>query len=110
MIDATISLGNILTIVTMGGTAIGFVMSTRYEARITRAVVNEQVTGVKDDIQSVKGDVSNLEDEMKKLVEVLIQQGRHEERMNAIDNRMSAQGQRVDDLTRKIDRVLGTAS
>lgn len=46
-----------------------------------------------------------MEESMKQLVQVLIDQGRQEERMTAIDGRMLAQGARLDDLNRQIGRL-----
>lgn len=41
-----------------------------------------------------------LENAMKQIVTIMVTQGRHEERMNAMDQRILAQGQRLDEHIR----------
>lgn len=90
MFDWTINLGNLLSI----GVMIASVT-------LVLGMLRSKVMDLGDRMRA-------MEENMKQLVQVLVQQGRHEERMSAIDGRMLAQGQRIDDLTRKIDRVLVT--
>lgn len=86
MFDWSVNLGHLLTIGTFIITIAGFIMVMR------------------DRVDAMSRRMVNMEIEMKKIVEVLVQQGRLDERMTAIDGRMLAQGQRIDDLTRKLDR------
>lgn len=44
-----------------------------------------------------------LEQDLKKLIEVLIEQGRQEERLNAIAQSLVAQGIRLDTLTNRFN-------
>lgn len=83
--DWTVNLGNLVTLVTMCGAGIGFVytMISRIDAIASRLFV--------------------LENEFKKLIDVLIQQGRQEERMTALDARLVNQGLRLDDLIRRFN-------
>lgn len=87
MFDTSISLGNLLTIVTFLGGSFFFagVVRSRVDALAIRLLT--------------------LEKSMEKIVEVLVIQGRQEERMNSIDGRLLAQGQRIDDLSRQVNRL-----
>lgn len=62
------------------------------------------VSSIRGDTKALAKDIEDMKTTMKQLVEVLIVQGRQEERQNSADGRLTAQGQRIDDLTRKIDR------
>jgi len=86
--DWTVNLGNIATIVTMFGAGIGFVytMIGRIDAIAARLFL--------------------LEAEFKKLIDILVVQGRQEERLNAMDARIGNQGIRLDDLTRRFNDSL----
>lgn len=64
-------------------------------------------------VAKVRGRVDTLstrmlavEGEVKQLVTVLIQQGRHEERMGAMDSRLAAQGLRLDQTIDRLNRAL----
>lgn len=46
-----------------------------------------------------------MEGELKKLVEILVNQGRQEERMNSLDSRMLVQGKRLDETIERFNRV-----
>lgn len=47
-----------------------------------------------------------LEHELHRLTDILIQQGRQEERMTAMDARLVNQGARLDDLTIRFNKTL----
>lgn len=87
MIDWTISIGSIVTILTVLVGIVGFVMT------------------VHNRVDALSRRMGSLEEGIRKLVDVLIVQGRQDERMNSIDGRMLAQGARLDDLSRQIDRL-----
>lgn len=80
MIDASINLGNIITIITVGGGIIGTFVAMRTT------------------VTSMKGEMIDLKQEVKKLADVLISVARQEERLTAMDQRMLLQGQRIDEL------------
>lgn len=61
---------------------------------------------MKDKIDSMSARLLVLEGELKKLIDVLIQQGKHEERMLAMDARMVSQGQRLDDMIKRFNESL----
>ena len=88
MLDLTINLGNLLSIIVFVGGGIIFV--TRVQGKVDALAIQ----------------VLSMEEEMKKLVEVLIQQGRHEERLAAMDQRMMAQGSRLDALLERVNRYI----
>lgn len=46
-----------------------------------------------------------LEEKLEKLIEVLVQQGRHEERIASLDQRLLAQGIRFDDLSKRFNTL-----
>lgn len=78
--------GNLLTILSFLGGGILFIASTRQQL----ASLSERSTA--------------MEIELGKLVEVLISQGRQEERMTAMDQRMLAQGKRLDEFQERFNR------
>jgi hypothetical protein len=47
-------------------------------------------------VSELATDMSDVRKELEKLVSLQIQQGRHEERMTSMDQRILAQGQRLD--------------
>lgn len=57
------------------------------------------------DIAQIKGDMVNrmgkIEDNLEKLTVVTVQQARHDERMNAMDQRQISQAKRIDDFMRE---------
>jgi len=85
--DWGISLGNFLTIASFLVGGLSFVWT------------------LKSQIDSLSGRTSAMETELKKLVEVLIHQGRQDERLNSFDTRTAAISQRVNDLERRFNRV-----
>ncbi len=48
--------------------------------------------------------LANVEEEMKKIRDVMVSIARQEERMSAMDQRILAQGARIDELTKRISR------
>ncbi len=78
-IDLSVNFGNILTIVVMAVGGIFFFF-----------------------LDEMKG----LKDEMTKMTEVLIVQGRMDERITAMDQRMVGQGKRLDDTVRRLNTFL----
>lgn len=59
---------------------------------------------MKNRIDSMANRLIVLEEDLKKLIDVLIQQGRQEERIDALDKRMIAQGIRLDSLTDRFNK------
>lgn len=90
MFDWTVNLGNLISIVSMFVIGIGFLytMKNRIDSMANRLIV--------------------LEEDLKKLIDVLIQQGRQEERIDALDKRMIAQGIRLDSLTDRFNKQVDT--
>ena len=86
--DTTINLGNILTIISFLGGGIAFVVAikSRVDAQ------SERLRGV--------------EDEVKQLSQIMIMQGRHDERLTAMDMRVVSQGRRLDDTIHRMNRYL----
>jgi hypothetical protein len=81
------NLGNLLTIITFIIGGLGFVYTIRADVKIT----------------SVR--LSAVEKELSELRRVVVDIARQEERLNAIDQRMIMQGQRLDDTNRKVDKL-----
>lgn len=80
------AVGNVITVVVL---VAGFIVSWT----TTRVTVN-----------NIGKRLIQVEGELKRLVDVLIEQGRHDERMNAMDARIAAHGQRLDELTARYNR------
>ena len=83
----TMTLGNWITIIVLGIGGLGFV----YTMRGQLTALSERMLG--------------METELKKLLDVLIQQGRHDERMNAMDSRIQSQGEWLDMLANRFNKV-----
>jgi hypothetical protein len=81
------NLGNLLTIITFIIGGLGFVYTIRADVKVT----------------SVR--LSAVEKELSELRRVVVDIARQEERLNAIDQRMIMQGQRLDDTNRKVDKL-----
>lgn len=86
MFDWQINLGNVLTIISFIIGGLGFVWT------------------MKSQIDSLGSRTMAMEVELKKLVDVLINQGRQDERLNAMDFRLAASAQRVTDLEKRVNR------
>lgn len=88
MFDWTINLGHILTVLSFIMVGTGFVLT------------------LKEQMNNLTTRLSVLEEDVKSLIGILIQQGKQEERMLAIDARLSNQGLRLDDLTKRFNDKL----
>lgn len=88
MFDWTLSIGAILNLITFIVVGTGFVYTIRGR------------------IEGISGRLVTLESDIKSLLTILIQQGKHEERMAAMDARLANQGARLDDLTRRYNDKL----
>lgn len=88
MFDWSVNLGNALTIVSFVAGGIIFIVTMRGR------------------VDALAGRLTFVENEIRKLLEVLIEQGRHTERMLAMDQRVQTLAQRVDNLTNRINRYL----
>lgn len=86
--DWTVTIGNLLTIISFLVVGSGFIYAIRakVDAVSTRLLV--------------------IEKEIHTLVDILIQQGRQDERMTAMDARIANQGARLDDITRRFNDKL----
>lgn len=86
-----LSVENLITLLVLGAGGLGFVYTIRgrLDALSERLLVFEK--------------------EIRRLVDVLVVQGRQEERMNSMENRISAQGLRLDDLTKRFNEKMDKA-
>lgn len=82
--DWTINLGHVLTVLTLLGGGYAFIVAMRNQ------------------LSSLSNRVLLTEAQLIKVVEVLIEQGRQEVRLDAMDQRLNLQGTRFD---RGMDRV-----
>ena len=99
MFDLTVNLGNLLTIFSFIGGGIYFVI-----------LVRNKVDIVSRDTADLKAETEMMRQELKKLTEVLIVQGRQDERITAMDQRMVNQGKRIDDTVRRMNTYLDMRS
>lgn len=88
MFDWAINVGHILTILSFLLLGAGFVYTLRGR------------------IDGMFSRLKLLESDIKSLITILIQQGKHEERMTAMDARLINQGMRLDDITRRFNDKL----
>ena len=86
MIDWTLNLSALLSagVVLAGGVAFAVATRSRLESFAERMLA--------------------VEEQLKQLVMILIQQGRQDERLAAMQATLLAQGQRLDDLTKRVLR------
>ena len=86
-----LSVENLITLLVLGAGGLGFVYTIRgrLDALSERLLVFEK--------------------EIRRLVDVLVVQNRQEERMNSMENRISAQGLRLDDLTKRFNEKMDKA-
>lgn len=85
LFDWTISIGAILNIIAFIVVGTGFVYTMRGR------------------MESLSNRLHVLEEDIKTLITILIQQGKQEERMTAMDARVANQGARLDDITRRFN-------
>lgn len=81
------NIGNFLTILAFITGGLGFVYT------------------IKGQVESITHRMLEVETELKKLVEVLIEQGRHSERLNAIDARLNVISERIATLDGDLRKV-----
>lgn len=90
MFDWTISIGSLLS---AGSVAVG--------AIVVVVLLREQVSTIGERL-------GQLEHQLSRLTDILIQQGRQDERMTAMDARIVNQGARLDDLTVRFNKKTDT--
>jgi hypothetical protein len=86
MFDWTISLGNVINVLIVAGGGVLFVYSIRWK------------------VDDLARDILEMQTQLKRMVDVLVEQGRHAERLAAMDSRIAAQGTRLDELTNRFNR------
>ena len=84
MFEWSVNVGNLLTIVVLGLGGIGFVYTIRGRVDLLTA------------------QMFALEMETRKLVDILVAQGRHDERLAALDRRLTIQADRIEGLNREL--------
>jgi hypothetical protein len=92
VIDWNISLGNALTIIILGAGGLGFIYSIR-----------GRVDGLGDRMKT-------MEQQLIRLVDVLVEQRGQAVHISSIDGRILAQGARLDELERRFNRRIETSS
>lgn len=92
IIDWSINLGNMLTICSFLVGGLYFVWAIKADTRVLAV----RLDGV--DKQFI-----NVQDELKKMGEVLIAVARQDARLNAMDERLATQGKRLDDLSARVN-------
>ena len=83
------NIGNFLTIIAFIVGGLGFVYT------------------MKGQVEQISSRMINVETELKKLVEVLIEQGRHSERLTAIDARLNVISERIQSLDSDVKKLRG---
>lgn len=88
MFDWSVGLGNVITIVVLGIGGIGFLYT------------------IKTQVINLSGRLQDLEHELHRLTDILVAQGRQDERMTAMDARLVAQGKRLDELAMRFNKKI----
>ena len=106
MFDPTISLGNVLTVAGFACTAIIAVMQIKGSNDVVAAKLD--LTAKQNDFRflNIDAQVDDFKVEIQKLGELLIQLTRAEGRMNTADDRILAQGKRMDELASDVRALL----
>ncbi len=97
--DFSVNLGNLLTILSFIVGGIAFIM-----------VMRGKIDLISKETADLKTGTALMQQELKKLTDVLIVQGRQDERITAMDQRMVNQGKRIDDTVRRINTYLDMRS
>ncbi len=97
--DLTINLGNILTIISFiaGGLLFILSMQRRIDAQSIR------MNNMEQDLTQVNAETQQ---EVRKLTDVIVLQGRHDERITALQMTQINQGKRLDDTIRRMNTYL----
>jgi hypothetical protein len=92
MFDLTISLGNILTVLAflLGGVAFA------YSIKSDTKIIDIKYT-------MIAAQIDDFKEEVKKLAEVVTQQALQTKRMDYLEDRQSAQGLRLDEVTKRLN-------
>lgn len=98
-LDLTVNVANLIAMFGAIGGFIYFVFK-----------IGNRVDVVAKDVGDLRGDTQMMRQELKKLTEVLIVQGRQDERITAMDQRMVNQGKRLDDTVRRLNTFLDMRS
>lgn len=105
-IDLTINLGNILTVLAFIGGGIYFILVMGHRVDTLSKETSDLKTDLSKETSDLKDQTKYMQQELRKLTEVLIVQGRQDERITAIDQRMVNQGKRLDDAIRRLNTYL----
>lgn len=95
MFDWTISIGNIIA----GGTTFVGIIAAFFALKTMVGVLTSRLEGMIERM-------IEMESAMKRVVEILVVQGRQDERLNAMDGRLHAQGARIDEAISRINLIL----
>lgn len=96
IIDPNISLGSIITIVLGIITAVGFVWMVKADARVLAESLKIQTT-------AAERRFAELEEKLDKLSSVVVALAKQDGRLNIVDDRMLAQGKRIDEVFKAIN-------
>ncbi len=104
MQDFGISIGNILTIIVyiIGGAL--FVDRIRSDGRVLEGKVKymgEQFAETRAEVKEVKADI-------KQITSLLVEMAKQEARIDRVEERQLAQGQRLDETIKRVNNILDT--
>lgn len=104
--DLTINLGNILTVLAFLGGGVWFILLMQ------RSLDGQahQMTHFKEKLENLEQDLTQMaaetQNDVKNLGEVIVLQGRHDERITALQMTQINQGKRLDDTIRRMNTFL----
>ena len=101
--DLTINLGNILTIAAFLGGGIYFILTMRSKIDAQ----SMRMENMERDFTQMSAETQH---EVRKITEVIILQGRHDERITALSMTQINQGKRLDDTIRRMNTYLDIKS
>ena len=99
MFDLTINLGNILTIAAFLGGGVYFILTMRSKIDAQ----SMKMENMERDFTQMSAETQH---EVRKITEVIVLQGRHDERITALSMSQINQGQRLDDTIRRMNMYL----
>lgn len=91
-VETTINIGHIVTFITAVAGAIGVFFALRSRVDLLGQGFNTMAQRLTD-----------VELNIKQLIQVLINQASQDERLKAMDQRLSLQGSRIDELSRRLN-------
>src|SRR5262245_51920116 len=102
-----VPLVNLVTLIFISGGALFVIRQKTIDLGIALETIKKDLGIDISEVKESMGDrMGRIEDNLEKLTVVTVNQARHDERLNALDQRLLGQGQRMDDFIRQQGEAL----